>query len=135
MNTEMASTRLAIKKAGPENFERMESLLKQMEDAVKKNDVILHGKLDYQFHLEICRATQNDIFVLAYEIIGRLLVQHTTILNDGYFKKVRGQTPGEDVHRKLYRAIRNGDLAACRRCYIDMFSVFENLGEEDFAGA
>jgi GntR family transcriptional repressor for pyruvate dehydrogenase complex len=133
MYMEMAGARLAIKKAKHENFEQMESLLRQMEEAREKNDVVLHGKLDYQFHLEICRATQNDIVVQAYEIIGRLLVQHTTILNDGYFKKISGQALGEDVHRKLYQAIKSGDLAACRRCYIDMFSVFENLEEEDFA--
>ena len=124
---EMATTRLAIKRAAEENFKRMEELLRQMDDAAAKNDIVLHGKLDYQFHLEICRATGNNIFVLAYEIIGKMLRQHTTILNDGNFKKICGQEPGTDIHWKLLQAIKDHDLNACRNCYITMFSVFEQI--------
>ena len=132
---EMATTRLAIKRANEENFKRMEEFLRQMDDAAAKNDIVLHGKLDHQFHLEICRATGNNIFVLAYEIIGKMLRQHTTILNDGNFKKIHGQKPEEDIHWKLLRAIRDHDLDACRNCYITMFSVFENISADESTGS
>jgi GntR family transcriptional repressor for pyruvate dehydrogenase complex len=124
---EMATARLAIKRAAAENFKRMEDLLRQMEEAAAKNDIVLHGKLDYQFHLEICRATGNNIFVLAYEIIGKMLRQHTTILNDGIFRKINAQKPGTDIHWKLLQAIKDHDLNACRNCYVTMFSVFEKI--------
>ena len=124
---EMATTRLAIKRAGEENFKRMEELLRQMDEAAVKNDIVLHGKLDYQFHLEICRATGNNIFVLAYEIIGKMLRQHATILNDGISRKLNAQEPGMDIHWKLLQAIKDRDLNACRDCYVTMFSVFEKI--------
>ena len=130
---EMATTRLAIKRASEEDFVRMEEILRQMDEAIVQNDIVLHGKLDYQFHLEICRATGNNIFVLAYETIGKMLRQHTTILNDGCFNFLAGQKPGESIHWKLLQAIRERDINACRNCYIKMFSVFEKISAAESA--
>lgn len=127
---EMAFTRLAIKRAREENFRAMERTLLAMEEAATQNDVVLHGKLDFEFHLEICRAAQNDIFVKSYELIGPMLRGHATLMNEGYFDRLRRQKPGEDVHWRLYHAIRNKDIDACRRCYAEMFSVFEPFPEE-----
>jgi GntR family transcriptional repressor for pyruvate dehydrogenase complex len=128
---EMATTRLAMKRVGEEDFKRMEELLRQMDDAVEKNDIVLHGKLDYQFHLEICRATGNNIFVTAYEIIGKMLRQHATILNDEFFRKIKGQKIGEDIHWKLLQAIKDKNLDVCRKCYAAMFSVFNEIPDSE----
>lgn len=130
---EMTTTKLAIKRASGENFKRMEDLLRRMDEAVEKNDIVLHGKLDYDFHLEICRATGNNIFVLTYEIIGEMLRQHTTVLNDEFFRRIKNQKPGDDIHWKLLRAIKKHDLDACRTCYIEMFSVFKKLPEKEYS--
>ena len=127
---EMAITRLAIKRADAEDFARMEKTLLDMEEAVRQNDVVLHGKLDFEFHMEICRATKNDIFVKSYELIGHMLRGHATIMNEGYFDHLLNQEPGADVHWRLYRAIKAKDLDTCRRCYAEMFSVFEQLPTE-----
>jgi GntR family transcriptional repressor for pyruvate dehydrogenase complex len=122
---EMAITRLAMQKATEKNFKKMEELLWRMEDAIKQNDSVLRGTLDYQFHLEICRATQNSIFVLAYEIIGIMIRQHTSILNDAFFKKIIHQKTGEDVHWKLFHGIKDKNIEICEKCYVDMFSGFD----------
>jgi GntR family transcriptional repressor for pyruvate dehydrogenase complex len=132
MYFEMDALRLAIKKAAQENYEKMEICLRQMDEAVQRQDIILHGMLDYQFHLEICRATGNSIFVMAYEIIGKMLCKHTTILNETFFKQINPKNAREDVHWRLYRAIKAGDIDACRSCYLEMFSVLERLNEEQF---
>lgn len=129
---EMAVAKLAIKRAKDENFKRMEELLRFMEEAVAKNDIVLHGKLDYEFHLEICRATGNNVFVLAYEIIGEMLRQHTTVLNDKFFGKIKNKNT-EDVHWKLLRAIKEQNLNACRDCYLEMFSVFKELPAAEYS--
>lgn len=127
---EMATTRLAMKRAGAENFAAMESILLQMEEAARQGDIVLHGRLDFEFHLEICRATRNDIFVKSYELIGPMLRGHATLMNEGYFEHLRRQKPGEDLHWRLYRAIREKNADACRRCYAEMFSVFEKFPDE-----
>jgi GntR family transcriptional repressor for pyruvate dehydrogenase complex len=130
---EMAIARLAIKKATAENFERMEELLQQMEQAVYNKDLVLNSKLDYEFHLEIACATQNDIFVLVYETIGKLLYQQTATFITEFHKKYGYDVHTRDkTHRNLFQAIKDKDINACRKCYLKMFSVFYPLPEEKF---
>ncbi|WP_010253395.1 FadR/GntR family transcriptional regulator [Treponema primitia] len=117
---EMAAVKLAISRGTEENFSRMEELLRRMDQAALANDMELHGKLDYEFHLEISRATGNNVFVLVYEVTRKMFRQHTTILNEKFFKKAIVQKEGDDVHWRLYRAIREKDLKTCRACYVEM---------------
>ncbi|MDR1239749.1 MAG: FCD domain-containing protein [Treponema sp.] len=127
---EMAIARLAIKKAPEINFERMEQLLRRMDEAAGNRDIEQHGALDYQFHLEIAKATGNSLFVLTYEMIGKLVRRHATFLNDEFFK----QSPaGEDVHRRLFRAIKGGDIDACRDCYVEMLYFLEDPPKDGIA--
>jgi GntR family transcriptional repressor for pyruvate dehydrogenase complex len=126
---ELVGTRLAIKRGKPEHFSKMESILDQMGEAARKNNRELEGKLDYQFHLEICRATGNEIFVLAYEIIGKMIRRHSEIAKRKY---VHDFMEGEDLHRRLLEAIKAGDIETCRSCYQEMFSVTGlSMGEDE----
>jgi GntR family transcriptional repressor for pyruvate dehydrogenase complex len=128
---EMATTRLAIRKAAAANFQRMEELLRRMDEAARKKDIELHGQLDYQFHLEVARATGNDIFVLVYEMVGKLVTRHATYLNDEFFKRVSNQPDREDVHWRLFRAIRAKDINTCRSCYVEMLYFLESPPDDD----
>ena len=117
--TELATVGVAMERATPENFASMERIVDQMDKAMASGDFHLHAKLDYEFHREICRATQNEIF-------GKMLRQHTSILNRAYLEKARLKpVPEEDVHRRLLKAIQRKDMEACRQCYVEMFAVFE----------
>ncbi len=131
---EMAATRLAMKRARKSDFAAMEKILRGMEKAAEEGDVALHGRLDFEFHREICRATGNDIFVKTYELIGPMLRSHAMFMNEGYFDRLRQQKPGEDLHWRLLRAIREGDIHLARRCYAEMFSVYEAFPEEHLSG-
>ncbi|MDR2417837.1 MAG: GntR family transcriptional regulator [Treponema sp.] len=129
---EMDTVRLAMKRASDEDFRKCESILRRMDDAIVAGDIVMHDKMDYEFHLEICKATKNRAFVFAYETIGKLLRRHAARLSEGYFKKIIGQQPGEDIHWRLLDAIKAKDIDACRKCYLILFSVFETLQEADF---
>jgi GntR family transcriptional repressor for pyruvate dehydrogenase complex len=132
MYFEMGIIRLAIRKATEENYANMEHILSQMETTDIENNVVRHAKLDYQFHLEICKSTQNTIFVLIYEMIGKILFRHTTALNRAYFHKhVAGQIRDE-IHTKLFHALKDKDITLCRHCMMEMLSVFNPLPEEDY---
>jgi GntR family transcriptional repressor for pyruvate dehydrogenase complex len=122
---ETAIAELAMKKATKENFNNMENLLNQMDEAIRNNDIKLHGELDYRFHLEICRATQNDIFLHAYELVEKVLFKHTVVLNERFFKKTEKQRQGKDVHWRLFNAIKAKNIQECRKCYIEMLNVLE----------
>jgi GntR family transcriptional repressor for pyruvate dehydrogenase complex len=127
---EMVCTRLAIKRGKPEHFSKMEALLDQMGEAARNNNMELEGKLDYQFHLEICRATGNEIFVLSYEIIGNMIRRHSKLAKQKYSHDF---SEGEELHRRLLWAIKNGDIETCRSCYREMFSVAGFPKEDDEA--
>ena len=133
MFIEMAATRLAIRKATEENFNRMEMILDEMDKAAENKDIELHGQYDYQFHLEIWKATQNDIFKMAYEIIGKMLLRHIMVLNKEYVRKSKSFVKGRgEIHRCLLEAIKDKDIDQCRNCYLRMFSVYEHLPPEQF---
>jgi GntR family transcriptional repressor for pyruvate dehydrogenase complex len=124
---EMAIVRLVVKKTSGGNFRRMEQLLYEMDEAARKNDIELHGRLDYQFHLEIAKATGNNLFVLLYEMMGKLVCRHITILNSEFFRRPQDV---EDVHWRLFRAIKDKDVETCRRCYVEMLYFMENPPED-----
>jgi GntR family transcriptional repressor for pyruvate dehydrogenase complex len=126
---EMAIARLAIQKAAGAHFQRMEQLLLRMDEAARKQDVEQHGILDYQFHLEIAKATGNNLFVLIYELTGKLVRRHATFLNDEFFKRPRNK---EDVHWRLLRAIKDKNIEDCRSCYVEML-YFREESPEDIA--
>jgi GntR family transcriptional repressor for pyruvate dehydrogenase complex len=123
--TETAIAELAMKKANKENFKNMENLLHRMDEAIKNDDIALHGELDYQFHLEIAKATQNSIFLHAAELVKKVLFKHTVALNEQFFKKTEKQRQGVDVHWRLYNAIKAKDVKECRKCYVEMLNVLE----------
>ncbi|MGF6905972.1 FadR/GntR family transcriptional regulator [Fusobacterium sp. PH5-44] len=127
LGTEMAITEIAMKKAVDSDYAKLESIMLQMNQALIQNDVIEHSRLDYEFHLEICKITNNDIFISTYEVIGKILRQHTSILNEGYIKKAKSLNPFDDVHWKLIQAMKRKDLETCKNCYVEMFSVFEKI--------
>jgi GntR family transcriptional repressor for pyruvate dehydrogenase complex len=124
---EMAIARLAVKRASALHFQRMEQILRGMDESARNNDIELHGKLDYLFHLEIAKATGNNLFILMYEMIGELVRRHATILNDEFFKRPQDK---EDVHWRLFKAIKDKDIEACRRCYVEMLYFMENPPED-----
>jgi GntR family transcriptional repressor for pyruvate dehydrogenase complex len=131
---EMDTVRLAMKRATDEDFRKCEDILRRMDDAIAAGDIALHDKMDYEFHLEICKATKNRAFIFAYETVGKLLRRHAALLSNSYFKKISEQQPGEDIHWRLLDAIKAQDIDACRRCYLVLFSVFEPLQEAHFRG-
>ena len=133
MYMEMAAVRLAMKKATDENFKKMEEILEEMDKSVELNDIELHGQMDYLFHLEIWKATQNDVFKMAYEIIGKMLIKHITILNKKYVRKSGTFPKGKDeLHRRLFDAIKSKNLDKCRDCYLEMFSVYEQFSPQEY---
>jgi GntR family transcriptional repressor for pyruvate dehydrogenase complex len=127
---EMAIARLAMHKVSGTHLQRMEHFLHRMDEAARERDIELHGWLDYQFHLEIAKATGNNFFVLIYEMTEKLVRRHATFLNDEFFKQTRND---EDVHWRLFRAIKDKNIEACRRCYVEMLFFMEKP-PEDMAG-
>lgn len=127
---EMATARLAMLKAKPENFQRMEAIVGEMEEALRGDDVQRFAELDFAFHVEICRATGNEVFVIACNVIGKMLRQHVSMLGKNAFDRIKHQETGSNLHLLLLQAIRNKDIEGCRSCFATMFSVYDKFPAE-----
>jgi hypothetical protein len=81
-----------------------------------------------------------------YEMIGKLVCRHTTLLNDEFFKRPQDK---EDVHWRLFRAIKNKDIRVVQKLqflnnnrlktaktvdFVKKFAVFGRLASQPQVG-
>ena len=112
LETEAAA--LAAARRRPENLATMRSALDAFSSAIEDGRDAVGP--DFQFHLEVARATQNVHFVdlmstLGTMIIPRARLEPTVVLSDArrdYLKRVNGE------HESIYDAVANGDAEAAR---------------------
>ena len=99
---EPAVTRLACRKADPDDIESLSSIYRQMEE--HSNDLEEFAKLDHRFHTEIARISRNPYIIRIYEALEEIL--------DSAFSKIvknNGNRGGWRYHGQIVEAFRNGD--------------------------
>lgn len=102
---EIKAAELAAERATDENFANLEDILKQSEQRIANGDGL--AKLDHDFHLEIVRATQNEVF---YNLCTTFYVLSEKRL-DVYFKEVERNRKSHQEHQQIYDALRRRDPA------------------------
>ena len=112
LETEAAG--LAAQRRTPENLKAMETALRAFEDSIKADlDAV---PPDFQFHMEIARATANHHFADLMTYLGTMIIPRTRVntahqapegrLN--YLLRVNSE------HESIYNAIRDQDAEAAR---------------------
>ena len=112
LETEAAG--LAAQRRTPENLKTMETALRAFEDSIKADlDAV---PPDFQFHMEIARATANHHFADLMTYLGTMIIPRTRVntahqapegrLN--YLLRVNSE------HESIYNAIRDQDAEAAR---------------------
>jgi GntR family transcriptional regulator, transcriptional repressor for pyruvate dehydrogenase complex len=112
LETETAG--LAAQRRNLENLVAMQTALKAFQDAIAVNSDAVPS--DFQFHMEVARATGNRHFAdlmtyLGTMIIPRTRVNTTQIAPEGrlsYLQRVNSE------HESIYNAIRDQDIEAAR---------------------
>ena len=97
---------MAARRAEPEDIETMDAILEKMEKSIKDNETGAFLDLDYDFHLAIAKATQNDVlFEMNKQLLelANLHMWRTFKINLGLLK------PTLDAHRKILGAIKKRD--------------------------
>ena len=97
---------MAARRAEPEDIETMDAILEKMEKSIKGNETGAFLDLDYDFHLAIAKATQNDVlFEMNKQLLelANLHMWRTFKINLGLLK------PTLDAHRKILGAIKKRD--------------------------
>ena len=112
LETEAAG--LAAQRRTPENLKAMETALRAFEDSIKADlDAV---PPDFQFHMEIARATGNHHFADLMTYLGTMIIPRTRVNTahrapEGrliYLQRVNSE------HESIYNAIRDQDAEAAR---------------------
>lgn len=108
------AARLAAKSSDAQVIQRLRTLLRQRSDAWQEQDYLAWSKADWQFHLEVARASGIPLLHEIYESFGEVF--HST-------KMVQRLTEGFDGclhegHESLLDAIESADDEAAARTVI-----------------
>jgi len=134
---EVATAGLAASHATPADLEAMENALARMTRAGAIEEQI---QGDYDFHLAVARATQNQIFVLLLQAMNDILLKSWR----AYWEKHAMLGPSDFVaadahesdlyHYQIFDAIRRRDPAAARDAMSQMLTHWSHMyGEETAA--
>jgi len=110
---ESHNAQLAAAKAAPEDLERMDEAVRQMEASVA--DPTRYLEADLQFHLTIAQATQNSILQSLLSTTRGYLqawIQETLSRPDATEKRA---TLSVAEHKRILRALKNKDGDAARQ--------------------
>lgn len=102
---EIKAAEMAAERATDENFAVLERVLAESEQRIAAGEGL--SKLDHDFHLEIVRATQNEVF---YNLCTTFYVLSEKRLPI-YFKEGDRNLQSHLEHKQIYEALRKRDGA------------------------
>lgn len=102
---ESGMARLAAKNAVPEQIERLQELIHEMDVEVENNDAGRFSQLDIAFHEYIGEMSQNHILDATYRTIKNILSKYITTSN----LSPKTVTISQQYHRDIVAAIGKGD--------------------------
>ncbi|AXI45645.1 GntR family transcriptional regulator [Sulfitobacter sp. SK012] len=102
---EIKAAELAAERATEENFVTLEGILAASEKRIAAGEGL--SQLDHDFHLEIVRATQNEVF---YNLCTTFYVLSEKRLSI-YFKEGDRNVRSHQEHQQIYDALRRRDGA------------------------
>jgi len=127
---EVATAGLAAKHATPADLEFMAAALEQMIHAGQVDDQI---QGDYDFHMAIARATQNQVFVLLLQALNDIVIKSWR----AYWEKHPALGPSdfraadehesELYHLQILEAIRARDAGAARQAMAQMLTHWSRM--------
>jgi GntR family transcriptional repressor for pyruvate dehydrogenase complex len=115
---------LAAQYASEEDKDKIYDTIKAMKEDIKAGYTGIEG--DYQFHIEVARASQNQAFTLIVELIHDILVES---------QKATLSIPGQPElsvkdHLAIYKAIKQGDADTASRAMTEhLEKAYRNLDE------
>ncbi len=105
---EVESAELAAKNATENNIKTLEKYLTEMEK--NELDNVVFPMADYNYHVEIARASGNELIQTVVKMLGNTLIRNQNRLND-----LLGSTGGLYYHRKIFEAIKSKDPVLARK--------------------
>lgn len=122
---------LAAQRARPQDIELLRKICDDHEHSLEEGDLAAASELDFQFHRELTRSSENALLLAMYDSIAEVL------------REVRNQSMtqphvGEDglrAHRRILKYVRAGKTKAARNAMADHLAEAERvwLGAKEHA--
>lgn len=115
IGVESAGAALAAARADENDISEMERHLLITEESYNDNHKFAIG--DMEFHLAVARASKNELFISATEMIKTMY----TIWLTGFVKN-HGKEQSSQYHRQIFESIKRGDSISARKQMYDHLS-------------
>ena len=128
---EVEAARLAAQRINQTHRRRLHQALTTMEEVMRSGEDALEA--DFQFHLEIARATENDLFekqlmFLRPDMMGTMRIASTITVKRSDNRKERVL----QEHRDIFQAISAGDAELAKLyMHYHLISVRNRIIDED----
>lgn len=114
----------------------LQGCIAKMKKAAESNSLTLFARADYDFHLCLCKMTENNMFIYAYELLYSVLIHY---FNDHYRLADTNGTPEElkDIyyrdaiknHQTILDSMISGDYSMAKALIIHMATSSQPLSE------
>ena len=125
---DIGSVSLAAERAEPKHITKLEIIVNQMEDDLKNNR--LGAKPDLDFHLEIVKATQNQVYSHLATTVYDLLQEEMRIAWGGIFNNAASKTALLEQHIKIIESIKSHDPKNARQAAREHLEFAEKKWKE-----
>ncbi|SDD99504.1 FadR/GntR family transcriptional regulator [Sporomusa acidovorans] len=134
---EIECVRLAIERATSECILELEKAFDEYErvtNEVKEADNIDIDRLieaDLEFHYQICKASKNSLFVLAfiaaresiYQYLKSINVHRCQIIENEGRSIIEFMQNSTYYHKQIVETIKNADFQKCKKIYLEMIDL------------
>lgn len=121
---EVGSASLAAERATSEEIKKLEKILKEMEEDLKRNR--LGAKSDFDFHFAIASATHNEAYIHIMQTLYDLLQEPLRIAYGDILRKKDKRKKLLLQHQNMFKAIRDHDPErASKEAFIHLCFAFE----------
>ena len=110
---DIGSVSLAAERATPKQIAELERIVNRMEDDLRNDR--LGAKSDIDFHNEIARVTQNQVYIHVVATVYDLLQEEIRIAWGGVFNNLECKRALFEQHKKILSAIKKHDPKEGRR--------------------
>jgi GntR family transcriptional regulator, transcriptional repressor for pyruvate dehydrogenase complex len=111
---EVAAAGLAAERATPEDIEKINETIEQMERSSEDLEATVQS--DLAFHRALATSTHNELFLMLHDSMGEMLLE---VRRRNLARGAERRRLVVEMHRRIRDAVANHDPEAARRAMID----------------
>lgn len=119
---EIQSIHYAIQRIDDGELTALREIAKKVESAAAKRDYKLSAKYDFDFHLQICKASKNKYLETMFQIAGRVIFDQIQKLVEKFYADT-SKAEFKTDHTLLVEAIARKDFEEAKVVYYRMTDV------------